>query len=367
MDAYVLTEFGEGEIVDIPRPTPDADEVLIAVDRVQLSVTECALFQGREGIAHDVVTERIEQGDGRLFGHEFCGTVVETGTGVSSVSVGERVFAIGSIHCGSCVYCAGESPELCTDREIIGMDRPGALAEYISLPTSAVRTLPETVTDTEGAALQPVATSLIDVLESGLSPGDTVCVVGAGVIGNSIGQIALESGARQVFAIDISSEKVRLATENGMHGVDASEVDALSYIAEQVGGHGLDIAFEAVGGVQDSLTDGSDPVAQAYQVIRPGGTVCLVGHIPGELSLKPLDVIQKGVRIVSGLDIAGAIPTGPGGDSARFAVELVADNRISISEFVTHELDGLDSTEKAVDITLNKDAYGARGPAQINL
>jgi len=89
MEVVVCHDFGESEIQDVPRPTPGADEALLEVRRVQLSVTECNLYRGWD-IAHaDVIRRRLADPPVRLFGHEFCATVVEVGDGVTPLAPGD--------------------------------------------------------------------------------------------------------------------------------------------------------------------------------------------------------------------------------------------------------------------------------------
>jgi threonine dehydrogenase-like Zn-dependent dehydrogenase len=102
MQSIRCTDFGESEVVDIERPTPGEDEVLVEIERVQLSVTECQIYQGHEIGSYEAVAETMHEGDGRVFGHEFCGRIAEAGDGVEELAVGDRVYAPAKIACGSC-------------------------------------------------------------------------------------------------------------------------------------------------------------------------------------------------------------------------------------------------------------------------
>jgi threonine dehydrogenase-like Zn-dependent dehydrogenase len=367
MRAVVFESFGEPAIRDVRRPTPDDESVLVSVSRVQLSITECWLYRGREVLGHESVKELIDRGDGRLFGHEFCGEVVDVGQSVSSLDIGDRVFAPGPVPCGSCQYCASDSTDLCADRAIIGMDRPGALAEYVTLPESALQRLPDGVSDVEGAAMQPVATALVDVLDADVSTGDVVITIGAGVMGNHCGQLALHQGADTVFALDIRPEIVELANRHGLEGINTERTDPAERILERTAEMGADVVFEAVGGPHDHTSEGDDPLAQALRLVRMGGTIAQVGIIPGEMTMSPLAFQHNSVSWVNGRDLAGSIRSGPNSTTAKTAVEMVRSGRVSISEFVSHEREGLKSVEEAIDITMQKDEFGALGPAQIVL
>ncbi|WP_435095140.1 zinc-dependent alcohol dehydrogenase [Halorubrum sp. N11] len=367
MDAVVIDEFDSFDVVDTPRPEPASGEVLIEVSRVQLSVTECLLYRG-ESVAHyDAVKRRIQDEDpgARLFGHEFCGVVAECGSDVDDYQIGDRVYAPGKIHCGDCSYCRSGYENYCPDTEAIGYDRPGALAEYVRLPVEPLERVPEGVSDTEGAALQPLASSVLCVVDAEVGPGDDVLVVGTGVMGFQCALLAKRFGARAVYATDIRDRPLELVATNGVVPIDATEADPVTAVREATGGIGVDVAIEAVGGDQSHATVGDDPLAQAFRAARRGGTVLQVGHISGDVETTPRSARSKAVRWEN--PRKGVADLGPGVDTGTLAGELVASGAVPIGEYVTHEFGGLDSFETVVDVTLEKGAHDALGPAQIVL
>ena len=365
MKAVLCHDFGNASVEEIPKPAPLADEVLVEVKRVQLSITECDLFNGIQKGTYEVVRERIENGDNQLFGHEFCGTVVECGADVERLTTGDRVYSPGKIACQTCVYCKSGYRQFCENREIIGRHRPGALAEYVALPVQPLARLPDGVSDAEGAAMQPMASSLTCAREAAITTGDVVVVLGAGVMGYQTGQFALQQGAGTVIAVDVDPEKLDIVGGRGMTPIDASAADVVEAVRARTDGIGADVVFEAVGGEQESVTAGDGPLAQAFDMVRPGGTVVQIGHVVGELAVEPKRLRSKEVRWV--FPTSGHIRLGPNADTGSTAAEMVADGRVSISEYITHELEGLESFEEAVEITTNKQQYGAFGPAQIIL
>lgn len=365
MEAVVFDDFESPRVADVETPTPGPGEVLVEVSRVQLSVTECLLYGGAEIIHFESVARRLEAGEARLFGHEFCGRIVEVGDGVEAFDVGERVYAPGKIHCGTCEYCRSGYENLCPDTVGIGYDRPGALAEYVRLPTEPLCALPDGVSDAAGAALQPMASSLLCTLDAGVSPGDTVAVFGTGVMGFQCALSAKHLGAGDVYAVDVRERPLEIAADNGAIPVDATAANPCEAIREATGGLGADVVFEAVGGEQDHATAGDDPLAQAFRAVRRGGTVLQVGHITGDVELTPSVARSKCVRWIN--PQKGRKPVAPGTDTGELAAKLVASGEVPIEAYVTDELRGLDSLETAVDLTLEKGERGALGPAQIVL
>jgi len=367
MEAVVCTDFNEGAIEKVPRPEPSADELLVEVDRVQLSVTECFLYRGEESAFFETIKERMYDGNGRLFGHEFCGTIVERGESVEDFSVGDRIYAPNSISCGKCVYCRNGYRGFCNEKVHIGFQRPGALAEYVALPPEALGKLPGSVDDAHGAAMQPLAASMVNVHDADLTTGDVVAVVGAGVMGNQCGQIASHMGASKVFAIDVDPNKVDVAEQHGLIGINARTEDPIERVKAETDGIGADVVFEAVGTAQDHMSEGSDPLAQSFQLSRKGATIVHVGIVPDEMTYRPRDYKEKCIRYINARDQVGVLKTGPNADTGVTAVEMVGSERVSLTEFITHELEGLESFEEAIEITLNKEAHDALGPAQLVL
>lgn len=363
MRAVVCQDFDESSVEEVDRPTPGPGEVLLGVRRVQLSVTECNLYRGNRIAHYDQVAPRLADGPARLFGHEFCAEVAEVGADVDAVAVGDRVYASGKIPCESCAYCEAGFKLECRDKDYLGYDRPGALAEYFTSPTAPLTKLPDGVSDLEGAAMQPLASAVLCVHDADVTTGDTVAVIGAGVMGHQVAQLALQQGAAEAHVVDIDPTKLSIAADNGLNPIDATEVDPVEAVLDRTDGIGADVVVEAVGGRQAEMGEGDDPLAQAVRMARTGATLLQVGHVIGEVSVRPKLLRSKDLDWV--FPRKGAASLSPGGHTGAYAARLVADGRVSIAEYVTHELDGLESFERAVDITLNKADHDALGPAQI--
>jgi len=152
----VVTQGKEqSRIREKDEPTPGENEVLVRVKRVQLSVTECNLYKGRQVAHYDDVYDRINDGGAELFGHEFCGVVVDKGETVANFDAGDRVYAPDKVVCGTCNYCTSGYSHHCANKQGIGYELLGALSEYALFPKQPLCKVPEGVSDAEGAAMQP--------------------------------------------------------------------------------------------------------------------------------------------------------------------------------------------------------------------
>lgn len=365
MKAVVCHDYNESEVKEIPRPEPSPNEVLVEVQRVQLSVTECGLYRGDQLTHHEAVSSRLQSGEGRLFGHEFCGRIAETGDQVNDFSVGDRVYAPGKIPCLECAACETGFEHFCQNKDNIGYERPGALAEYFTVPTYPLEKVPDTLSDAEVAALQPFASSVVSIHDAEIESDDVVVVTGQGIVGNQCAQLARYQGAGEVFGIDIVEEKLEIAESNGITPINGRTEDPVERVLEETDGIGADVVIEAVGGPQDRLTDGSDPIAQGFELIRSGGMLLQVGHISDDISMEASKLRDK--CLTWRHPRRGNPQWGPNSSPGTYAVELVSGGHVTIDDHITHKLSGLDSFEQAVEITLNKVEHDALGPAQIVL
>jgi len=275
------------------------------------------------------------------------------------------VYAPGKPYCGECAYCQSNHQHLCENVTSLGYDRPGALAEYVCVPVKSLCRLPEGVTDAEGAAMQPMASSVLCTIDAGIEPGDDVAVIGTGVMGLQCALLAKRFGAGRVFVVDVRERPLEIAVKNGLIPINAKSTTIVEAIREATDNIGADVVFEAVGADHSNGTKGNDPLAQSIDAARRGGTVLQVSHIEGEIQMKPRYLRGKSVSWIN--PRKGVISLSPGTDTGDFAARLVAGDEIPIEEYVTHELDGLTEFEQAVNITLEKDKYGALGPAQLVL
>jgi len=256
----------------------------------------------------------------------------------------------------------------CENKETLGIGSyPGALAEYAAAPAATLCPVPPAVSDAEAAAMQPLADALLTVHDADITTGDHVAIIGAGVMGLQCGQIARQFGAGRVSAVDVDERQVALADDFGLDGILAHDIDPVTVLQERTDGVGPDVIFEAVGGSQERMTEGHAPLAQAFRAVRSGGTVVQVGILTDDVTCSLMPLRKKGVTWLNPISVKGFLETGTNSDTGRLAAQMVADERVSIDRFVTHELSGLASFRDAIEITVDKETHDAIGPAQIVL
>jgi threonine 3-dehydrogenase len=224
-----------------------------------------------------------------VIGHEFAGEIVQSGAEVTGLSVGQVVTAEGHIVCGHCLQCRTGNSHICKNTRIIGVDRDGAFAEFITMPTSNVLPLQGIPTEI-GAIMDPMGNAFHTVLTAEI-PGSTVLVVGCGPIGCFAVGIARAAGAARVIATDINPKRLALASRVGAHVVvNAATEDVVQTVTAETAGEGADVVCE-MSGVPSALH-------QAFRAVRLGGRVQLLGIPKGEVSIDfANEIIFKGITV----------------------------------------------------------------------
>lgn len=314
MKALLLSEYSALKVVDLPQPTPAADEVLIEVAACGICGSDVHGYDGASG-------RRIPP---IVMGHEAAGTIVALGAEVTGFQPGDRVTFDSTVYCGGCGPCLRGDVNLCDQRQVIGVScaeyrRYGAFAEYLVVPARILYPLPDNFSFSDAAMLEAVAVALHGVHVSVLKPGDTVLVLGAGMIGLLLLQAARAAGAARVFISDIDPTRLKLASDLG-----ASETLCLSgeeltrRIYELTAGRGVDLVLEAVGR--------AETIDSGIECVRKGGTVTLVGNISPSVPMPLQKVVSRQIRLQGSCASAGEYPE---------AIRLIASGAIRVAPLIT--------------------------------
>ena len=327
-----LSYHGRGqkawETVADPEITHDLDAV-IRVDTVTICGTDLHILKG------DVP----EVTSGRILGHEAVGTVVETGRGVGSIHIGDRVLVSCITSCGRCRFCREGRYGQCLGGGgwILGHTIDGTQAEYVRVPFAENSTypVPVGVTDDELLMLSDILPTgyEVGVRNGGVQPGDVVVVIGAGPVG-----LAAIMGARlfspsHIVAIDLADSRLEAAKQFGADVVVSDgRQDPATVIASLTGGLGADVTIEAVG----------EPATfeLAVRLARPGGRIANVGVHGQPATLHLEDQWARDITITTGLVDTNSTPT---------LLRLLAGRQIEAARFVTHHF-ALEEFAEAYDV-----------------
>ncbi len=254
--------------IDIPVVAPGPDDVVVRVRAAGICHTDAHLRQGGSSSASLPL----------IPGHEIAGEIAELGTQVRDLAVGDRVCIHYVVSCTTCVHCRAGREQFCLSYQMIGAQRAGGYAEYVTVPARNAVRLPEPISFVHGAVMMCSSATALHALRRGrLAAGETVAVFGVGGLGISAIQLAMSLGAARVFAVDRDAGKLTVAESLGAVPVDAGEVDAVVRVRELTAGMGVDVSLDLVGAPAVTL--------QALQALAVHGRAVAVGIHPHAITL----------------------------------------------------------------------------------
>jgi threonine 3-dehydrogenase len=273
------------QLEEVPVPAPAPDEVLVEVETASVCGTDLHIYGWDEWAQGRIVPPLT-------LGHEFAGTVAERGELVRDVAVGEYVSAESHITCGACFQCRTGHAHMCERTRILGVDRDGAFARYVTVPASVIWRNDRSKLPPEIATIQePFGNAVFATSEQDLA-GRAVAVLGCGPIGLFTIGIARASGAAVVMAADRTPFRLDLAEKMGASAVvNVDETpDTASWFLEHHEGLGFDVVFEMSGSPR--------AIADSFRIARNGGRVILFG-IPA----RPVEIDVAQALIFKNLNV----------------------------------------------------------------
>ncbi len=315
------------DVEDVPIPAPGPGEALVQVEAAGICGSDLHGFLDHDGTARS---------EGLIMGHEAGGSVTAVGSGVDTLRAGDRVTVDPQIYCGQCGECRRGLISICANKQVMGSSlrgfHHGALAEYLVAPAERIYALPDTVTTTQGALVEPLANALHVVNRQHFAVGDTIVVLGSGTLGLLITQCARIAGAGTVIVTDTDAERLQLAASFGADiTVDVSADDLAHTVNDLTQGRGADLVVEAVGI--------SATYQQAVDIVKRRGAVAFFGATQADIQLPLYPVLHKELTLVG---CTGA------NDETTTAIDLVANGRVALSDIVTRQF-SLDDAQSAFD------------------
>lgn len=289
-----LTFGGIETIMYRSVPDPKISEPTDAIVQISLSGicgSDLHVYHGKE----------TGLDEGTVMGHEFTGTVIETGADVKKFPKGSRVLSPFTTSCGECFYCRIGLTCRCERGNLFGWMQSGsglhgAQAQFIRVPMadSTLIALSNDLSEEKGLLLGDIfSTGYFCADNAGMSSKGTYIVIGCGPVGLMTIIAAKHLGAGNLYAIDYQNERLQMAKEFGASPLNPSTIDVKAAIMDATGGRGADAVMEVVGS--------SEAVRLAIGLLRPGGTISSVGvHTAGKFSFSPAEAYNKNLVYKTG-------------------------------------------------------------------
>ena len=333
MDAYVLHGPGDLRREQRQERKPAADEVLIDVKRVGICGSDIHYYQ------HFKIGQFIPRAP-LVLGHEFAGLVVEVGSDVKNIKVGNRVTAEPSIECGKCRYCRAGRYNLCTNLRFLGTAATvphidGGFAEKVVVPESHCYILDDSLDYGAGAMIEPLAVGANGVMRAGTVAGYRVLIVGGGTIGQMVLGVASALGATDITLADPAEYPREFALS---HGASAAIDPTEQGIGEKLFAEGgFDVVFEASGAPAG--------LSFAYQTAARGGRIVQIGTQPDSVALPVNLVMSRELTVFGSMRYAHVYP---------MVLDLIRSRKIAVNDLIS-AVYPYEKMQEAMDRAISKD------------
>ena len=300
------------ETQDIPTPVCGAGEALIRVHSAGICGTDLAIAAGKHPRASAPL----------VMGHEFAGQVIEIqpGSVPTDLAVGDTVTAYPLLVCGQCWACTNGCEHVCRNLRLIGIDRDGAFAEYVSVPLDLVMKLPDNLTYEQGALIEPLAVGIHAVAMADAASCRSAVVIGAGPIGLLVGLCLRNAGVSNIIMTESDVHR-RIRAENlGFDVFDSEEDRVTDEVNRVTGNEGADMVFECAGTLSAAH--------RMCQLVRTRGKVVVVGvhKEPHPVDLQTLnfrEITMIGTRVYTRGDF-------------QKALQVIGD--LPVEELISHKI-----------------------------
>jgi len=316
MKALVLEEYNKLVYKDFPDPVLADDEVMVQVKAVGICGSDVHGMDGSSG-------RRVPP---LVMGHEAAGVITSVGKSVAGWNAGDRVTFDSTIYKLDDWYTRKGLYNLSDDRMVLGVSpgdwkRHGAFAEYVNIPQHILYRIPDEVSFTQAAMVEPVAVAAHAVELTPLSWNDTAVVVGSGMIGLFVIQVLRARGCGKIIAIDLEDEKLQLAKELGAdHVLNPGKHEVKKEVLSLTENRGADVAFEVVGI--------SDTLQTAISCVRKGATVTLVGNLSPTAEIPLQAVVTRQIRLQGSCAICGEYPA---------VLDMIARKEVNVEAILSAE------------------------------
>ena len=282
MQAIVFHGKHQLALEDVPEPKLAPGEVLVQVAACGICGSDLHGYEGH--------SPRRDRSVPLIMGHEFTGRVAALGSEVTGdLAVGERVVVHPQISCGRCRACRAGLTNICPNMSILGIERAGAFAEYVAVPADRLFRLPAHLSDQDGALVETLSIQVHLFQQVPRPLLRTVVVLGAGPQGLFAVQLARLAGASQVIATEIIPRRMELAAQLGATTVLRGDEDVVGRVLALTDGWGADFIVDAVGLPATRR--------QGIAALAPGGTLGLVGLVPGETPVEFNPVVNRELTV----------------------------------------------------------------------
>ncbi len=308
----IMVEPGKIEFNDVPVPEVKPNQIKIKMKRIGVCGSDIHVNHGK----HPYTSYPVVQG------HEVSAEVVEIGSEVTNVKVGDKVTIQPQVVCGECYPCTHGLYNDCEELKVMGFQTTGMASQYFVVDASKALALPAEMSFEHGAMIEPLAVAVHAVRRAGDVTGKKILVLGGGPIGNLVAQTAKAMGAEAVVISELSKYRLEVAEKCGIKTIDAKNEDVFQGIVKHFGQDRADVIYECIG---INVT-----INQAINYARKGSTIVVVG-VFGDLTNVNMGYVQDHELALLGSAMYRE-------EDYIKAIELVNEGSIEFDTLITHRV-----------------------------
>ena len=310
MKQEIMTAPGKIEFHDIPIPELKQNDVLVKIMRIGVCGSDIHVYHGKHPYTDYPITQ----------GHEVSGKIEKIGPNVKNLKLGNKVTIQPQVVCNKCYPCTHGKYHICDDLKVMGFQTTGAGSEFFAVDSEKVIKLPDDMTYEQGAMIEPCAVAVHAVSRGGDITGFNVLVLGAGPIGNLVGQTAKALGAKAVMITDLSDFRLGIAKDVGIDfTINPTKQDLSEKIVKAFGLDKADLIVECVGA--------NETIDTAIENARKGSDIIVVGVFGNKPAVDLGFVQDRELRLIGTLMYQT--------DDYNKAIELVGAKKITLKPLMT--------------------------------
>jgi 2-desacetyl-2-hydroxyethyl bacteriochlorophyllide A dehydrogenase len=311
MKAVIFPAPHEISIEEVADPRCEADEVVVQVAQAGICGTDLHLYRNEYPGSFPLIA-----------GHEFTGWIVDVGKDVSPFHRGDRVSVDPNLYCGECHFCRQQQANHCLNWQGVGITRPGAFAEFVAVPARACYPIPDNLTDTEAAFIEPLSCVIHALNRLRVWPGDAVLIFGAGPMGLLLVQALHHSGGSQVVVVEKETHRRELARQMGATAALAADPVEMQRLRD-LAPYGFAVVIDATGS--------PEVIEKALGYLAPRGQYLQFGVAPqgSTVQWSPYEVFRKDLTIIGSFALCYTFQP---------AIAWLANRVVNVKPLVSHTL-----------------------------
>lgn len=306
---------------EMPNLTSDHD-VKIKVEAASICGTDVHILSDPPG--HPATLGIIQ-------GHEFVGEVVEIGSAVTNINIGDRAIVDPTITCGACYYCQIGQQNVCENSSTIGIYLNGGWASYSVVPARNVYKISRKVPPEIAVFAEPLSCVINGSEKVNIQPGDSVVILGAGPMGQLFTQVLKAAGASNIICVDLSEYRLHYSKKSGAtHIINPENQDVLAVVKE-VTDVGADVVIDCVGVLLN----------QSMELVRKGGQILLVGmNEHAKPAIKQYELTRNEITVKGTYIQKKDFPK---------VIKILEANLLNLEDLITHQL-SLNNLQEGIEI-----------------